>query len=270
MADAHRWRAGRGRSDQRGVAGLQRRDGAGRKAASGQSGRGVPAVRNSVYCSSYSAPRSQAAPISTTAASTSAARTRADGGATRQNFLALTNSKHFRASLRPACTRRMVNGVLMQDVFPHSVRRLWQPAISVVVPAFNEAGGLDAFHQRLQLALAGLEKWEVVYVDDGSSDTTLAVMEALRRTDDRVGLVSLSRNFGKEIAITAGLDHAAGDAVVVIDADLQDPPELIPELVAHWRAGFDMVYAKRRSRAGESWMKRATAAMILPPDAAHG
>lgn len=150
----------------------------------------------------------------------------------------------------------------MQDVFPHSVRRLWQPAISVVVPAFNEAGGLDAFHQRLQLALAGLEKWEVVYVDDGSSDTTLAVMEALRRTDDRVGLVSLSRNFGKEIAITAGLDHAAGDAVVVIDADLQDPPELIPELVAHWRAGFDMVYAKRRSRAGESWMKRATAAIF--------
>ena len=85
-------------------------------------------------------------------------------------------------------------------------------------------------------------------------------MEALRRTDERVALVSLSRNFGKETAITAGLDHAAGDAVVIIDADLQDPPELIPELISYWRSGFDMVYGRRRSRSGESWMKRATAA----------
>jgi glycosyltransferase involved in cell wall biosynthesis len=131
--------------------------------------------------------------------------------------------------------------------------------ISVVVPAYNEAAGLDNFHRRLVSALAGLESWEVVYVNDGSTDSTSAVMEAVHRTDDRVAVVSLSRNFGKETAITAGLDHAAGDAVVVIDADLQDPPELIPELVANWRAGFDMVYAKRRSRAGESWLKRGTA-----------
>jgi glycosyltransferase involved in cell wall biosynthesis len=87
----------------------------------------------------------------------------------------------------------------------------------------------------------------------------MAVMEALRQTDDRVALVSLSRNFGKETAITAGLDHACGDAVVVIDADLQDPPEVIPALIAAWRDGFDMVYARRRSRAGESWLKRITA-----------
>jgi glycosyltransferase involved in cell wall biosynthesis len=147
----------------------------------------------------------------------------------------------------------------MQEAFPYSVQRSWQPMISVVVPAYNEAAGLDVFHRRLLHALAGLGSWEVVYVNDGSTDDTLAVMEAAHRVDDRVAVVSLSRNFGKETAITAGLDHATGDAVVVIDADLQDPPELIPELVANWREGFDMVYAKRRSRAGETWLKRGTA-----------
>src|ERR1700733_14517685 len=128
----------------------------------------------------------------------------------------------------------MVNGVLMQDVSPLSVRRSWQPAISVVVPAYNEAAGLDMFHRRLVRTLADLESWEVVYVDDGSTDGTLALMEVLHRSDDRVAVVGLSRNFGKEIAITAGLDHALGDAVVVIDADLQDPPEVIPDLVVCW------------------------------------
>jgi glycosyltransferase involved in cell wall biosynthesis len=147
----------------------------------------------------------------------------------------------------------------MQEVFPQALRRYWQPAISIVVPAYNEAAALDVFHRRLVLALTGIERWEVVYVNDGSTDATLAVMETLHRTDDRVALISLSRNFGKEIAVTAGLDHAAGDAVVIIDADLQDPPELIPALVANWRAGFDMVYAKRRSRTGDSLLKRITA-----------
>jgi glycosyltransferase involved in cell wall biosynthesis len=93
----------------------------------------------------------------------------------------------------------------MQEVFPNSVRRSWQPTISVVVPAYNEVSGLDFFHRRLLTALAGLESWEVVYVNDGSTDDTLSVTEALHRTDDCVGLVSLSRNFGKEIATTAGL-----------------------------------------------------------------
>ena len=147
----------------------------------------------------------------------------------------------------------------MRDVPSALSRRSWQPAISVVVPAHNEAAGLALFHQRLTRALSGIDNWEVVYIDDGSTDATLAAIESLRRTDDRVALVCLSRNFGKEIAITAGLDHAAGDAVVVIDADLQDPPEVIPELIAQWRAGFDMVYAKRRSRTGDSWLKRGTA-----------
>lgn len=161
-----------------------------------------------------------------------------------------------------------VNEVLMPDTLstlqprdsPSAVPpRTWQPEISVVVPAHNEDGGLGRFHQRLARTLQDVRNWEVVYIDDGSTDATLAVMEALRIQDDRVAVISLSRNFGKEIAITAGLDHAAGEAVVVIDADLQDPPELIPDLLAQWRAGFDMVYAKRRSRSGESWLKRGTA-----------
>src|ERR1700712_268537 len=96
-----------------------------------------------------------------------------------------------------------VNGVLMRDVSP------WQPVLTVVVPAYNEAVGLNMFHRRLSAALAKVESWEVVYVNDGSTDATLAMMEALRRTDDHVALISLSRNFGKETAITAGLDHAA-------------------------------------------------------------
>jgi glycosyltransferase involved in cell wall biosynthesis len=147
----------------------------------------------------------------------------------------------------------------MQSLSRLPARRSWQPVISVVVPAFNEAAGLEMFHRRLSRALSGVDDWEVIYVNDGSTDATLLTMEELRRADHRVALISLSRNFGKEVAITAGLDHAAGDAVVVIDADLQDPPEVIPELIAYWRAGFDMVFAKRRSRAGESWLKRRTA-----------
>ncbi|WP_428486038.1 glycosyltransferase family 2 protein [Rhodopila sp.] len=147
----------------------------------------------------------------------------------------------------------------MLDISLLALRRPWQPTISVVVPAYNEADGLVRFHQRLEHAMAGLGHWEVIYVNDGSTDRTMAVVEALQRTDDRIALVSLSRNFGKETAITAGLDYASGDAVVVIDADLQDPPEVIPALVAAWKSGFDMVYARRRSRTGETWLKRTTA-----------
>lgn len=132
--------------------------------------------------------------------------------------------------------------------------------LSVVVPAFNEVEGLGRFHERLAAVLDGLNcSGEVVYVNDGSTDATWAVMRELAKRDERVSLVELSRNFGKEIALTAGLDHARGDAVVVIDADLQDPPELIPELLAGWREGFDVVYAQRTRRHGESWFKRATA-----------
>ena len=132
--------------------------------------------------------------------------------------------------------------------------------ISVVVPAYNEAEVLPEFHRRLAAVLDGLAlEAEIVYVNDGSGDATLAVMTALREGDRRVALLDLSRNFGKEIALTAGLDHATGDAVVVIDADLQDPPELIGELVQRWREGFDVVYATRTSRDGEGRIKRLTA-----------
>jgi len=134
------------------------------------------------------------------------------------------------------------------------------PEFSVVVPIFNEADGLRELHRRLCAVMDALGVWEVVYVNDGSHDATLRELQALRAADARIAIVNLSRNFGKEIATAAGLDHAAGEAVIVIDADLQDPPEVIPALVAGWRQGFDMVYAQRRARAGESWMKRLTAA----------
>ncbi len=132
--------------------------------------------------------------------------------------------------------------------------------LSVVVPAFNEAEVLTCFHDRLSAVLQDvLLSAEIVYVNDGSSDATLDVMRTLAANDGRVAIVNLSRNFGKEIALTAGLDHAQGDAVVVIDADLQDPPELIHELIRRWREGYDVVYAKRIARDGESGLKKLTA-----------
>jgi len=103
---------------------------------------------------------------------------------------------------------------------------------------------------------------EILYVDDGSSDGSGAWLDDARAADSRIAVLRLSRNFGKEAAVSAGLDHATGDAVVVIDADLQDPPELIPTLVGHWREGFDVVYALRDSRDGESWLKRSSAALF--------
>lgn len=132
--------------------------------------------------------------------------------------------------------------------------------VSVVVPAYNEAGVLPGFHERLSAVLDTLDlASEVIYVNDGSADATLEVLHELRTCDGRVAVVDLSRNFGKEVAVTAGIDHAAGDAVVIIDADLQDPPEIIPDLVAGWREGYDVVYAQRRSRAGDTFLKRASA-----------
>lgn len=134
------------------------------------------------------------------------------------------------------------------------------PTLSILAPAFNEAEGLGLFHARLTRALAGLgESWELVLVNDGSTDATLDVMRELRAHDSRVAIVNLSRNFGKEVALTAGIDHARAEAAVIIDTDLQDPPVVIPELVAMWRNGFDTVYARRRQRLGESWLKQATA-----------
>jgi glycosyltransferase involved in cell wall biosynthesis len=136
-----------------------------------------------------------------------------------------------------------------------------RPVFSVVVPLYNEAETIGEMHRRLTAVMATLAApWEAIYVNDGSRDGSLQTIELLRQADSHIAVVSLSRNFGKEIATTAGLDHAQGDAVIVIDADLQDPPEVIPRLVAAWRGGYDMVCAQRRLRDGESWLKRATAA----------
>ncbi|HEY6281045.1 MAG TPA: glycosyltransferase family 2 protein [Burkholderiales bacterium] len=132
--------------------------------------------------------------------------------------------------------------------------------LSIVVPAYNEQEVLRVFHERLSVVLAQLaEPVEVIYVNDGSSDDTLEVLLSLKENDARVAIIDLSRNFGKEIALTAGLDYASGDAVIVIDADLQDPPELIPEFLQQWREGYDVVYAQRTEREGESALKKATA-----------
>jgi glycosyltransferase involved in cell wall biosynthesis len=132
--------------------------------------------------------------------------------------------------------------------------------LSIVVPAFNEQEVLPAFHARLAPVLDALDmESEVLYVNDGSRDGTLDVMRGLRQLDPRVAVLDLSRNFGKEIAMTAGLEHAQGDAIIIIDADLQDPPELIPKLLEAWREGWDMVYAQRSDRLGETLLKKVTA-----------
>jgi len=142
---------------------------------------------------------------------------------------------------------------------PVGARR--DPTISIVVPAYNESDGIAEFDRRLSDVRAKLtEHSEVIYVNDGSHDDTFAILRGLRERDPTLSIVSLSRNFGKEIALTAGLDHSCGDAVIVIDADLQDPPELIPILIQRWREdGADVVFAQRSSRTGESWLRRATA-----------
>ncbi len=134
--------------------------------------------------------------------------------------------------------------------------------LTVVVPAYNEGDGLRAFHARTRAALDALVdvEGEILYVDDGSRDTTWQVMLALVAEDPRCGALRLSRNFGKELALTAGLDAVDADAAVVIDADLQDPPELIADFVARWREGYDVVYGTRLERDGETWLKRFTAA----------
>ncbi len=132
--------------------------------------------------------------------------------------------------------------------------------ISVVVPSYNEEEVLPEFYQRLSSVLDTLSySSEILFVNDGSTDGTLAAILKWHENDPRVGVIDLSRNFGKEIAMSAGLDNAKGDAVVVIDADLQDPPELIPALIEQWEAGFDNVYAKRTEREGETVLKKKTA-----------
>jgi polyisoprenyl-phosphate glycosyltransferase len=134
------------------------------------------------------------------------------------------------------------------------------PLLSLVLPVFNEEEVIPALLGRLATLLDRLPlRTEVIFVDDGSVDASARLLREAVQRDPRLRLLSLSRNFGHQPAITAGLDHASGDAVVVMDADLQDPPEVVAELVARWQQGFDVVHARRRRRAGETWMKLVTA-----------
>lgn len=133
--------------------------------------------------------------------------------------------------------------------------------LCIIVPVFNEAAVLPLLVPRLDTALATIDAdVRVLFVDDGSTDATPHELARIANNDARVGVIRLARNFGKEAAMTAGLDHADADAVVILDADLQDPPELIRDFWAQFRQGVDIVYGVRRSRAGESWLKRFTAA----------
>lgn len=134
------------------------------------------------------------------------------------------------------------------------------PSISVVAPAYNEEEVIVEFYRRVVSVLdATGAEYEIVLVNDGSRDRTLGIMLSLQSMDARVSVVDLSRNFGKEIALTAGLEHTKGDVVVVLDSDLQDPPELIPEMIGIWREGYDIVYGVRSHRDGETWFKKTTA-----------
>ena len=145
---------------------------------------------------------------------------------------------------------------------PHSstARYGTAPEISVVVPCFNEEGVLAETHRRLMAALTEIAlPFELIYVDDGSRDQTLTLLAGIQQSDPRIRVVALSRNFGHQLAITAGLNHSRGRAVVLIDADLQDPPEVIPDMIARWREGYEVVYGTRLHRDGETAFKTKTA-----------
>lgn len=134
--------------------------------------------------------------------------------------------------------------------------------LSVVVPVLDEQENIPELHRRLSAALVGLVRsYEIIFVDDGSTDQTWEVVRTLAAGDPQVRGLSFSRNFGHQMAFAAGLDHASGEAVVIMDADLQDPPELVTELVAKWREGFDVVYAQRAKREGETAFKLLTASI---------
>lgn len=135
-----------------------------------------------------------------------------------------------------------------------------RPRYSIIAPIYNEEGNIQTLYDRIcQVMDSTGEAWELVTINDGSRDTSLELLEALTTKDPRIRIVNFARNFGHQTAVTAGLDYAAGEAVVIIDADLQDPPEMILEMIERWKAGYHVVYAIREERKGESWFKLLTA-----------
>jgi polyisoprenyl-phosphate glycosyltransferase len=138
-----------------------------------------------------------------------------------------------------------------------------KPTFTVVVPVFNEAESITEFHRRLgEMSRKAGDRWEFIFVNDGSTDSSPELLKTIAKTDKRVRVITFARNFGHQIAVTAGLDAACGRAVIVIDADLQDPPEVIPELIVRWREGNEVVYAVRAEREGETWLKEITAKLF--------
>ena len=135
--------------------------------------------------------------------------------------------------------------------------------ITILVPAYNEEESLPKLYERVSKIMNEMTNYEfeLLFINDGSKDNTLSIIKELREKDMRISYVDFSRNFGKEIAMLAGFDYMKGDCVIIMDADLQDPPELIPEMVKHWEEGYDDVYAKRRSRKGETFLKKFTSKM---------
>lgn len=153
----------------------------------------------------------------------------------------------------------------MGDLHAQLVKRgMVAPLLSVVVPVKNEEGGILPFVERVGAILEGIAAeggWEILFIDDGSTDATLSAIVAANQRDPRVRALSLSRNFGKEAALSAGLDHARGSAVIPMDVDMQDPPEVLPDMIAKWREGYEMVFGVRRCRASDGVAKRLTAGL---------
>ena len=135
--------------------------------------------------------------------------------------------------------------------------------ISIIIPAYNEEESLPFLYERLEKLMDSITNYEfeILFINDGSKDNTLNLIKEYREKDSRISYVDFSRNFGKEIGMIAGLDYATGDCVIFMDADLQDPPELIPEMIKYWEEGYDDVYAQRRTRAGETFLKKFTSKM---------
>lgn len=135
--------------------------------------------------------------------------------------------------------------------------------ITIIIPTYNEEDALPFLYERVEKVINGIDNYEfeILFVNDGSKDKTIELIKEYRKKDKRINYIDFARNFGKETAMIAGIDYAKGDCAIFMDADLQDPPELIPEMIKYWEEGYDDVYAQRRSRKGETWLKKFTSKM---------